>query len=150
MAKSRNGSHTQLTLYDFSDEEFLAVLQDQADGSGWAFTSDIAQSIKIDTKHPNNNVGIRLGWLKKYGVVERDERVGSPTKGAWRLTRVGEAVVNASFTTAQKNAMKNLGTEQIWEAAKTITDRYVVANAATASLVRRQFLLGHHRRRMRG
>lgn len=138
-----------LTLFDFTDEEFLAVMADHADHAGWVSTSMLADAVKLDNKYPNRNIGIRLGWYKRYGIVERDQREGSPTKGQWRLTRQGEAVVNAALSRGQKAALDNMGTEQMWHFTQAITNRYVRANDASANLVRRQFRVGEHRRKLR-
>lgn len=136
-----------LTLYDFSDPEFLAVCQDVQNAFGYFKTTEVSDRLNLDVKHPNNNVGIRLGWLKRYGVVEREEDKESDYYRHWRLTEEGAAVVNAHLNPNQRRAMEGLGIEQSLEVAKLLTDRYQVSGRATANLVRRQIQYGFQPRR---
>lgn len=80
-----------LPLEEFSDFELLYVLEDVADDSGWASSSEIATQIGIDNKYPANCVGSRLGWLNRYGVME-SESVKGETR--WRLNEKGNLLLH--------------------------------------------------------
>ena len=134
-----------LRLVDFLDEEFLALVVDNADYEGWASSQMIAESVTSE-EITTRNVGSRLAWLKRYGVVERDTRPGSRTRGFWRLTQVGEQLVHARFTKGQQTALSSVREEQLWQLAAELGTRYEAANQATAHLVRRRFQASRQRR----
>jgi len=134
-----------LRLVDFLDEEFLALVVDNADHEGWASSQMIAESIGISTR----NVGSRLSWMRRYGVVERDTSPGSTTQGFWRLTERGEALVKARFSKGQQTALSSLRDEQLWELATQLSERYETVDDVTANLVRRRFSASAQRRRYR-
>lgn len=148
---ARRGTRPQgLALYDFSDDEFLAIIRDNCvTPDGWVSTADLVTSIGLESPNPSSNVGVRLGWMRRFGVVERDVEVGSATRGQWRLTARGEAIVEARFTPNQEGLVGELKSEQMWKLARVVSDRYVNADDALANLVRRQFVLGTYRRRFR-
>jgi hypothetical protein len=85
--------------------------------------------------------------MRRYGVVERDLRVKSPTKGEWRLTEMGEAVVKARFSKAQNTALSSVRDEQLFALAGELAGRYETVGNAAANLVRRRFSASFQRRR---
>ena len=131
-----------LKLVDFLDEEFLALVVDNADYEGWASSQTIAESIQISTK----NVGSRLSWMRRYGAVERDTRPGSRTQGFWRLTQRGEALVHARFSKGQQTAISSVRDEQLLTLMAELSDRYEAVDGVTANLVRRRFSAAAQRR----
>lgn len=137
----------RLTLYDFSDMEFLHVLLDLATADGWVTTTELAEALRLDVKHPNQNVGVRLGWLKRLGVVERDEEPHSETRWAWRLTEEGQAVMDARLRKREENLLEGLAPEMMVEITNYLTARYHRVGEATANLIRRQWLNGTHLKR---
>ena len=136
-----------LRLVDFLDEEFLALVVDNADYEGWASSKMIAEAI-LSEEITTRNVGSRLAWMKKYGVVERDTRPGR-TYRHWRLTSAGEALVRARFTKRQTDALHTVSDEQLWRLTAELSDRYEVVDDTTANLVRRRFSAAAQRRRYR-
>lgn len=81
-----------LRLEDFHDFELLYILEDVIGPDGYATSADVAESIGIEGEHPVSSVGIRLGWMIRYGVVEKDETRSGPAR--WRLTRTGDEVLH--------------------------------------------------------
>lgn len=132
-----------LRLADFSDEEVLALLVDLADNEGWVSSETYAESVQL----PIQNVGSRLSWLRRWGVVERDARPGVPTRGFWRLTEMGEAVVQARFSKSQQNAFSSLSDPQLLRAMESLAGQYEAASFSVANLVRRRFLYSTYRRK---
>ena len=136
-----------LRLVDFLDEEFLALVIDNAGYEGWASSREIAEAIDPDAETiTTRHVGSRLAWMRRYGVVERDPRPGSPTKGYWRLTEAGEALVKARFSKTQQTALSSVKDEQLWLLSAELGLRYEGVNYATANLVRRRFIAAQKRR----
>jgi hypothetical protein len=140
MAKRRLSG---LTLNEFSDEEFLAKVMD-TNGDGWISTDEISDAINLDVQYPNSNVGIRLSWLKRFGVVERDFDTGM-----WRVTKIGQDLVTAKFSSPAAKAIDAIDDSQLFLLSQRLSSRYERVNPATANLVRRQFARSTFRRRER-
>lgn len=143
-AVARRPKLNGLRLYDFSDVEFLAICLDAAGDEGWFETQEITRRLNLDVEQPNSNVGIRLAWLRRYGVVERNTVVGSEYRFMWRLTPEGEAAVTARLNSNQERVLDNLGVDQMLEVTAFLTGRYRRGGKATKNLVRRQWLYGTH------
>lgn len=80
-----------LRLEDFSDHDLLYALERVEDEEGNATAQEIAEGIGIDHEHPTQCVGIRLGWLKRMGIVDRKEE---KHVGLWHLTDKGYALIH--------------------------------------------------------
>jgi len=132
-----------LKLADFLDEEFLALVRDLADYEGWVSSQTIADAIPIEVR----NVGSRLAWMKRYGVVERDTRPGSRTRNDWRLTEAGEALVNARFSKSQATTLSKISDDQLWGLSQELSSRYETVGNAAANLIRRRFTASTVRRK---
>src|SRR5262245_10494621 len=98
-----------LKLEDFSDPELLAALEDYADGDGLVSTHALAEGLNLRTlKHPVQSIAIRLSWLKRYGIVYRDE------EGRWGLTPTGAGIVHAKLTAGQRRALGNVDPDEMF------------------------------------
>lgn len=76
-----------LRLEDFSDHDLLYALEESGDDEGWATSQEVAEQIGLNLdESPAKNVGIRLSWLNRFGVMEQDDEKG-PMK--WRLNDIG-------------------------------------------------------------
>lgn len=138
-----------LKLSDFLDEEFLALIVDQANYEGWVSSRVLAESIDPEGQTiTTRNVGSRLSWLKRYGVVERDPRPGSPTRNQWRLTDVGEEMIKARFSKQQATVIEKLRDEQLWALSQQLSSRYEYVGPTAANLIRRRFSASISRRRL--
>lgn len=133
---------TSLRLYDYSDRELLAMMLDEAGDDGWVNTHDLAAALSIDHKHPGQCVGIRLSWLKRYGVVQRKD--GSPE---WRLTRAGLAQALGKLDPEQQAVLDGLSTEQMLTLTGSLTRRYRRVGETAAHLMRREMTAGIYHRR---
>lgn len=137
-----------LTLYDFSDAEFLAIIQDQGNPpEGWVTSLQVAEAIGLQTENPTNNVGVRMGWMASYGVVQKKDLKKGPSE--WRLSDRGRLIVEARFSYGETTLIDGIKDEQLWKLTQKLSDRYVASDAALANLVRREFNLGTYRRRRR-
>ena len=133
-----------LRLADFLDEEVLAIVQDLANYEGYVSSQEFAEAVGLETR----NVGTRFSWLRKYGVLERNERVGDPFYRHWRLTRIGQGVIEARFGKAQQNALANLDESQLPLAMQVIAARYEGSgNEVVMHLLRRRLQASIIRRR---
>jgi hypothetical protein len=126
-----------LTLYDYADRELAGVIRDVAGPDGWAWTPDISKQLGIDNKRRNQCVGIRLGWLKKYGVVEYHEK-----GGRWRLSAIGEVFLNGDLDAQQEELLDEVEPEQMLMVTRWMTRRWRKASKTEAHLVRREWMRG--------
>lgn len=99
-----------LRLADFSDHDLLFALEEAADEEGWATSQEIADQIGIDNEHPASNVGIRLGWLYRFGVMDKEFEKGATR---WRLNDKGYALLHPNkLTPAAERALESLDESQ--------------------------------------
>lgn len=111
---SRQPPLESLTIYDYSDREFLLVVVDCYDADGWAESSVVQRRMNLAYRRTASS---RLSWLARFGAVEReyerDEhgalrlgRTGKPRPTQrWRLTEVGETLALGKLKRQQELAM---------------------------------------------
>ena len=114
MSLHRNGVDEphgpDLTIFGISDPELLAVVDDLGDENGWTTTYDVRKQLgeNVEEVRRRTGVGPRLGWMKRYGWLER-----SPDDGRWRLTAMGHAILdNPSLSKTVENALDRLNPAQ--------------------------------------
>lgn len=130
----RNGTRKHASLYDFRDLDLMLTIEERADDEGWAATSDLASSTGFgDNLLPLSR---RLAWMRKYGMLDFDER-----KRVWRLTDGGLRVVKAKLKAASHPTDK-VPDEALVEVMADITARYWQADGMTAIMLRREFAYG--------
>jgi hypothetical protein len=138
-------ARSHLTLYDYSDRELLNLMLDEGEPSdGWISVHDLALAIGIDAKRPGQHVGVRLGWMRRYGAVERMD--GAP---AWRPTPMGRALARGDLTEQQRDAIEGLTSEQMLTLTRSLTTRYRRVGDTAAHLMRREWQYGTHGRKFR-
>jgi hypothetical protein len=135
-------ARSSLRLDDFSDRELLFVVDDAADDEGWASTADVAEALNLASEHPKMNAGIRLGYLRRLGVLERH-----PDTKLWRLTTLGEHVRGGRLDPAVLAALEGLSDEQVLVATTTLAKHLVAAGPESATLMRREWTHGMAQRR---
>ena len=143
-----NGKRRSLSLHAFSDEELLAIVEERGDKDGWVTTAELSSSIGIPVEEGLSAAGIRLSWMARYGVVERDPDRRVETR--WRLTKRGTEILAAKFSPAFS---RQLGVavdgDSLWLLARAVSDRYDAIDDVSANLVRRSFTRAQRRRRYR-
>jgi hypothetical protein len=136
---------THFRLADASDRELLALLQDAADNDGQASTADVADLTGLKSKRPLVNVGVRLGYLRTIGLVERD-----PETRGWYLTATGESLVAGRLSAAARRALDDLDGGAAWAATEQLGELLRIAGVQQATLMRRQWQHSWLRRNGRG
>lgn len=137
-------SRTSLTLYDFSDRELLLAMLDHGDAEGWVSVYDLAGELGIEAKRPGQHVGVRMGWMRRYGATERKN--GKPE---WRPTEVGKALALGRLTVGQARMLDDLPPDKLLILTRVLTRRYNAAGDTAAHLMRREWMRGHAERRGR-
>lgn len=128
-----------LRLADFSDRELLALIVDLADSDlGGVSTAALAEVIRPDVKYPLTSVGIRLGYLKRLGLLTRDT-----VTRQWHLTMVGYQFTRGRLTAAQNRAIGALDDPgAAWVATEALSALLADAGPEQATLMRRQWTHG--------
>jgi|SRR3954451_2268004 len=139
MSKRSNG-HKRADLYSFRDLDLMLTLQDRGDEEGWAPTHDLASSFGFGDEL--SGLGIRLGWMRHYGMVERKSDKG---ESLWRLTDGGLRVTEAKTAAAHKT-IGRIPDEALVEVMSDITARFTRGDAMLATMLRREFAYGTARR----
>lgn len=132
----RNGRRHGASLYDFRDLDLMHKIVDEGDNEGWVETEHLARTMGLGDTH-NRNVAIRLAWMKRYGMVTRDEQ-----RGLWRLSPGGERVVAARLRAASVRQLEALPEDALVETMASVVQRYRFVDAMTATMLRREFLFG--------
>ena len=134
-----------MRLADFSDRELLALIKDHGDSDGSVSTADLVVAIELNTPHPLTNVGVRLGYLRRIGMLERD----SDTR-RWYLTTLGDRFVRGHLTAGQRRALEALHDEgAAWAATESLSRLLGGASEAQATMMRRQWQHGWAQRNYR-
>ena len=141
----------KLTIDDYSDREFLLILNDVADHEGWATSEDMATRLDLVNKAIASS---RLSWLKRWGAVEkeheRDEHGvlryyadGKPRyTQRWRLTPAGQALAFGALKKGQEATLAKIGDDQLLAVTRWLSER-TRAEGVSARLSQREWRYGH-------
>jgi len=124
------------SLYDFRDLDLMHKIEAESDNEGWVELEHLARAMGLGDTH-NRNVGSRLAWMRRYGMVTRHEQTG-----LWRLSRGGQRVVAARVKAATQHELEALPESAMVETMASVVSRYRFVDAMTAAMLRREFLFG--------
>ena len=124
-----------LTLEEFSDPELLASFVEHADEEGQISSTELADALGLSgLKHPRQNVAIRLSWLKRYGVLYRDEKTHK-----WGLTREGQALLNGNLRATERRALEGLDQARLYAVVQEVSRSMLSAHDEAATMAARQW-----------
>jgi len=124
---------TSLKLLDYSDRELLAVVNDETRDDGFARTSDVRDRLGLPKHDGNRSVGIRLAWLKRFGVIEN----GGPTK--WRLSAIGLVFLNGSLSKDTEQWFAELEPGELYSLTRLLGRRQKRAEQPVGHMLRREW-----------
>jgi hypothetical protein len=145
----------RLTIDDYSDRELLLVLEDVADGDGWADAQDVADRLDLAQRRIASS---RLSWLKRFGAVEREHErdehgvlrytgTGKPIHTQrWRLTQAGKTLAHGRLRKKDETALGGMGDEQMLLVTRWLSQR-TLDDGTTSKLVQREWRFGHAKQR---
>jgi hypothetical protein len=124
------------TLFGLDDTELLGVVDDLADENGWTSTYAIRLQLGENPEAVRHSgIGVRLGWMKRYGWLER-----SPETGEWRLTAMGHAILdNPALSKSIESALGKLNPAQRLRLAREIGEAGSHGPAEVKAALRRQW-----------
>ena len=122
------------SMTEFRDLDLMLKLKD----SGPMQSKDLAAECGFDEL--GSHLGRRLGWMHRYGMVERD-----PKRKEWSLTEAGGRVVWARKRAALMSELEKLPAEELIEVMAAVTARYRLGDPMIATMLRREFIFGTRR-----
>jgi len=116
-------------------------LKDAVNGSKSGIpASELASLLGFDGED-SRQIGMRLVWMKRYGMVAYDDR-----DKLWTLSRGGERVTEAHLRAPALRAVEQMPDEAAVELMAHVTSRYQRGDAMIAQMLRREFLYGTQKR----
>jgi len=129
------------TLYDFRDLDIMFKLGEAVNGHDRGVTTaDVADMLGFE-EGETRAVGIRLAWMRRYGMVAFDEN-----ERLWSLSSGGDRVRKAHIRAPQLRAVEAMPDEAAVELMAHVTSRFQRGEAMLAHMLRREFLFGTKRR----
>lgn len=128
------------TLYDFRDTDLMHRIAENTDGRGMAATA-LAELLGFDAEAGARPIGIRLAWMKRYGMVAYDDK-----EKLWKLSRGGERVVEAHLRAPELRVVETMPDEKMVEVMALVTSRFQRGEAMLAHMLRREFMFGTKKR----
>jgi hypothetical protein len=117
----RSGSRKrlpQLRLQEMADIELLLALDEALGDDDAATAHDVARLLDTETTViPENSIGARFAWLRRFGVLERNGK----TPARWSFTEHGKALVHrTTLTQKQRTSLQLLKEHQPLALARAI------------------------------
>src|SRR5215471_17101750 len=129
------------TLYDFRDLDLMLHLAEMVNGDGKGVpTSELADALGF-AEGESRGVGIRLAWMKRYGMVAFNEN-----ERTWSLSRGGERVTQAHIRAPALRVVEQMPDESAVELMAHVTSRFQRGEPMIAQMLRREFLFGTQKR----
>jgi hypothetical protein len=134
---------THATLYDFRDTDIMLRLSEMTNGVG-VTSQDLADALGFEAEGEGTRaVGIRLAWMKRYGMVAYDDR-----DHTWKLSRGGTRVADAHLKAPELRVVEHMPDEKMVEVMALVTSRFQRGETMLGHMLRREFMYGTHRRRV--
>lgn len=121
------------SIREFRDLDLLLKLKD----TGPIVSKDLAGELGADEF--GSIIGRRLGWMRHYGMLERDD------DGLWSLSDGGRRVAWARTRAALINDLEKLPAEELIEVMAAVTARWRTGDPMISTMLRREFIFGTQR-----
>jgi hypothetical protein len=161
-------SPESLRLFDFSDRELIAIVQECANSEGgWAQRRSIAAVIfpylngsgpiaadPDKVRHALRCTTSRLSWMKYLGIVEKrvyekgEERLRQESE--WALTTTGKRFLAGTLDQEERDILMLIPEDRLLNVTNVLTQRYQRASQTGAHLIRREWQHGTHPTRRTG
>ena len=139
MARRQAPAH-HATLYDFRDLDIMYKIHEASNGAG-VDSRELAELLGFEAEEGAPNIGIRLAWMRRYGMVAFDQNTRH-----WALSRSGERVVNSQLRAPELRVVKEMPDEKMIEVMALVTSRYHRGETMIGNMLRREVLYGTKRR----
>jgi hypothetical protein len=141
--------HVQIR--DFSDRELMAVI---ADLGNPVSAREVAVRIfgiaeleenELEIRRESRCVISRFVWMRRYGLLERDE------EGLWRISNEGEALRKGKLSASVENGIVSAKESSALTLANLVGEKLVGAGVVSGRAMQRelQFQIARRRRNLR-
>lgn len=141
MPRRRAPADVHATLYDFRDLDIMFKIAENTNGNGLT-SMDVAELLGFDAEDGARPLGIRLAWMRRYGMVAFDEG-----NRLWKLSRGGERVTEAHLRAPALKVVDSLPDETMVEVMAHVTSRFQRGDTMLGHMMRREFMFGTAKRR---
>lgn len=128
------------TLYDFRDLDLMFKIAENTNGKGVS-SPDLAEMLGFEAEDGARPVGIRLAWMKRYGMVAYDD-----AEHLWSLSRGGLRVTEAHLRAPELRVIDTMPDEKMVDVMAHVTSRFQRGETMLAHMLRREFAFGTQRR----
>lgn len=143
---------------DYTDRELLFIIADAADDDGLASSDEIGQRLGLSENGSGRSragkVATRLGWMVRYGFVERvDPREADIERDdrsiLWRITPIGIQIMGGRLTKPIESALGRMGAGEQVLLMRGISERIFggYTSRPVADAVRREYLHQYAKRK---
>jgi hypothetical protein len=140
MARPAPKTEYHATLYDFRDADLMFKIADNTNGKGIS-APELAELIGFDAEDGARPIGIRLAWMKRYGMVAYDEK-----EHLWQLTKGGRRVTEAQILAPELKVVEKMPDEKMIEVMALVTSRFQRGETMLGHMLRREFAFGTQKR----
>src|SRR5262245_12740792 len=132
MARRRNEKQQyHATLYDLRDTDIMFKIAENTNGRGIS-SGALAELMGFDREDGAQPMGMRLVWMKRYGMVAYDEK-----EKLWNLTRGGQRVSDAHLLAPELKVVEKMPDEKMVEVMALVTSRFQRGETMLAHMLRR-------------
>jgi hypothetical protein len=128
------------TLYDFRDTDIMFKIAENTNGKGIS-SPELAELMGFDSEEGARPIGIRLAWMKRYGMVAYDDK-----EHLWKLSRSGERVTQAQLLAPELKVVEKMPDEKMVEVMALVTSRFHRGETMLGHMLRREFAYGTQKR----
>jgi hypothetical protein len=141
-----------LQLVEFTDREFLFVVDDALDADGWATSSQVQDVLQLDHPRATQCIGSRMAKLRALDVIDYDHAAPRNARSRWTITAKGRLFMDGKLSAAQQKAMDALRQDagHTLMALRALREEFETADDMTAGMMRREWTHGVQRRKLRG
>lgn len=138
-----------LGLDDYADRELLYLVREEAEqGRTWAgyvTVPEMAKRCGVKGKWANQCVGSRLGWMCRYGVLQRRPKEKKSDEVAYELSEAGRWMIDTELTEAQRKQIHAADPGRILTMVRELSVVRSGAEDSTKNLTRREWDRGLRR-----
>jgi hypothetical protein len=136
-----------LQLVEFTDREFLFVLDDALDAGGYANARQIQDVLQLDHPEPTRCIGSRCAWLRRLGVVDYDRNQPRGATTRWTITEEGRGYMNGELSKELQKLLDDRSPARSVMVLRQLREEYEGADNTKAGMMRREWRTGELRRK---
>jgi len=127
------------TQYDIRDLDIMFKIAEN-NGSG-ATAVDLADVLGFRPEEGAKNIGIRLAWMQRYGMVVFDDR-----DRTWGLSKSGRRITGAHLRAPELRVIEEMPDEKMVETMGLVLSRFQRGDSTLGHMLKREFNYTTHQK----